>query len=441
MNYQQTLKYLYDALPMYQRVGIAAYKANLDNTIAICDLLNNPHRQLQCIHVAGTNGKGSVSHMMAAILQAAGYKTGLYTSPHLKDFRERIRVNGKMISKKFISDFVTNHQKDFEKIQPSFFEMTVGLAFQYFLENRVDIAVIETGLGGRLDSTNVIHPILSVITNIDWDHMNLLGDTLEKIASEKAGIIKREVPVVIGELTSPSKRVFIKKAKEMQAPIFFASKEMSAVLAGTSPISKKNAVKQLSGIEAYIMVDVSRKKKLLYENLQLDLTGSYQLKNVVTVLQSIALLKQHFEIREEHIRIGLSTVKSSTGLAGRWHVISRKPLIIADTGHNQAGLKVVLELVHSLSFDNLHFVLGMVNDKDIDKILSLLPKMANYYFCKAAIPRGLDAVLLAEAAASFHLKGEIYNSVKAALKAAKSKAGLNDLIFVGGSNFTVAEVI
>lgn len=441
MNYQQTLKYLYDALPMYHRVGIAAYKANLDNTIAICDLLNNPQRQIQCIHVAGTNGKGSVSHMLAAVLQAAGYKTGLYTSPHLKDFRERIRINGKMISRKYISEFVTLHKSDFDGIQPSFFEMTVGLAFQYFYDKRIDVAIIETGLGGRLDSTNVVHPLLSVITNIDWDHMNLLGNSLEQIATEKAGIIKQEVPVVIGEVINTTKPIFLRKAEEMNAPIFFASKEIKAELAGERKDSSGGSLHQFQNTKAFLKLNITRKKKLLFRNLQLDLTGSYQLKNIVTVIKSIELLKSDFVISEEHIRKGLSSVKPSTGIVGRWEVIAKKPLIIADTAHNQAGIKTVMEMINKLKFDKLHFVFGMVNDKDPGKILTLLPVKADYYFCKAAIPRGLEASVLAGEAAKYHLKGEIYKSVKSALKAAKNKAGIKDLIFVGGSNFTVAEVI
>ena len=420
---------------MYHRVGVAAYKANLDNTIAICNLLNNPQRQLQCIHIAGTNGKGSVSHMLASIFQAAGYKTGLYTSPHLKDFRERIRVNGKMISKKYISDFVTKYQEDFNRIQPSFFEMTVGLAFQYFFDKRTDIAIIETGLGGRLDSTNVISPVLSVITNIDWDHMNLLGNTLKKIAGEKAGIIKTNTPVVIGESNKATDTVFRNKSKQEKAPIYFASNEFNVEYA-EEPGKSSFLITNPS-----ILINVKHKKKLIYKNLELDLTGKYQLKNVLTVLQSISLLMNAFNITEKNIRKGLANVQKSTGLAGRWQVIDIDPLIIVDTGHNMAGMKAVMEMINSIEYSKLHFVLGMVNDKEPEKIMSLLPINATYYFCKAAIPRGLDAKILSEEAAKHRLHGSIYKSVGAAFKAAKANSGIKDLIFVGGSNFTVAEVI
>ena len=441
MNYKQTLEYLYNALPMYHRVGVAAYKANLDNTIAICDLLNNPQKQLLCIHIAGTNGKGSVSHMLASVLQASGYKTGLYTSPHLKDFRERIRINGKMISRKYVSEFVTKYQQDFKRIQPSFFEMTVGLAFQFFFDKRTDVAIIETGLGGRLDSTNIIRPVLSVITNIDWDHMNLFGNTLKKIATEKAGIIKHGVPVVIGESSKETDGVFIKKAKEEMSSIVFASNEFESEIVADDKATGKIDVKELQKTGALQIVNVRHKKRLAYKNLTLDLTGKYQLKNVVTVLQTIQLLSKDFNITEVQIRKGLSTVKKSTGLSGRWEVIDINPLIVADTGHNVAGIKAVMEMINSIEFEKLHFIIGLVNDKEPGKILSLLPLTAEYYFCKANIPRGLDEKILAEAALEFKLKGKTYESVKAALKAAKKNAKQKDLIFVGGSNFTVAEVI
>lgn len=440
MNYRQTIKYLYSALPMYHRVGIVAYKADLNNTIAICDLLNNPQRQLQCIHVAGTNGKGSVSHMLASIFQAAGYKTGLYTSPHLKDFRERIRINGKMIGRKYISEFVSRYKDDFDRIQPSFFEMTVGLAFQYFFDKRTDIAIIETGLGGRLDSTNVIHPLLSVITNIDWDHMNLLGNSLQKIAREKAGIIKHDVPVVVGESNNSTDDVFIKTAHDLNARLYFASKELKAELsAGDS--KRKLTVAQIRQKGTHLRINLSKKKKIIYNDLLLDLTGHYQLKNVVTVIQSIFLLNKEFNITDEHIRVGLSDVKTSTGLSGRWQIINNMPLTIADTGHNSAGITAVLKMIETIKYNKLHFVISLVNDKETGTILSLLPRDAEYYFCKAAIPRGLDVKLLAEEGVRHKLKGNTYKSVKAALSAAKNKADENDLIIVGGSNFTVAEVI
>ena len=345
MNYQQTLSYLYNSLPMYQRIGAAAYKANLDNTIAICDLLNNPEDHLTCIHVAGTNGKGSVSHMLASIFQAAGYKTGLYTSPHLIYFRERIRVNGKMIGRRYVSNFVTKYKADFERIQPSFFEMTVGLTFQYFVDEKVDVAIIETGLGGRLDSTNVIQPVLSVITNIDWDHMNLLGNTLQKIAGEKAGIIKKKIPVVIGEADKITAPVFSNKAKTLKSKIYFASEILTASLADNKKINTPLTINQFRKSNGHLKVNISDQKKVIYKNVDLDLSGFYQLKNVVTVLQSVRLLASEFKIREKHLRKGLSSVRKTTGLAGRWEVISKYPLTIADTGHNQAGIKEAMEML------------------------------------------------------------------------------------------------
>lgn len=428
MTYSQTLDYLYSQLPMFHRVGAAAYKANLDNTYAICDLLKHPYKNFKTIHIAGTNGKGSTSHMLAAILQTAGYKTGLYTSPHLKDFRERIRVNGKMISKSYVTDFVKQFKKDFEKIQPSFFEWTVGLCFQYFSDQQVDIAVIETGLGGRLDSTNVITPIVSVITNIGWDHANLLGDTFEKIASEKAGIIKKNIPVVIGE-TQKTKTVFEKRANESEASIFFADERFKA------NSSKKKSAK-------YQLLDIYRENNLLYKNLQLDLTGIYQQKNVITVLQSIDLLKKlEFKIEEADLRTALKNVKKINGLMGRWQILSRKPLVVCDTGHNTDGIKYVLEQIKSTAHNQLHFVLGMVNDKDISSILKLLPQNAVYYFCNAKIPRALPASDLSDQAIAFNLKGKVYESIPDALLSAKTNAGKNDLIFIGGSTFTVAEAL
>lgn len=428
MNYQQTLDYLYKALPMFHRVGAAAYKPDLTNTIKICNRLGNPQQYIKCIHVAGTNGKGSVSNMIASVLQEAGYRTGLYTSPHLKDFRERIRIDGKMISKKYVCSFVEKYQRDFNKIQPSFFEMTVGLAFEYFYEKKVDIAVIETGLGGRLDSTNVITPLISIITNIGYDHMNLLGNTLPKIAKEKAGIIKKNIPAVLGEEKKETINLFRSTAKKQKATLYIASKDYKTTVSS----SKKNNV---------LTVDVHHNKKIQYKNLQLDLTGYYQLKNCCTVLQSLEVLNDVLPVSEKNIRKGLANVCANTGFAGRWQILSQKPLTIADTGHNVDGIKEVLQMLKKQKYKKLHFVLGMVNDKDISIILKLLPQKADYYFCKADIPRGLDASLLKEEAIQYKLKGEIYSSVNNALKAAKKNAGVNDLIFVGGSTFTVAEVV
>ncbi len=405
MNYQQTLNYLFELLPMYQRIGSAAYKVDLSNTIELCQLLNNPQNNYKTIHVAGTNGKGSTTHMLASILQEAGYKVGLYTSPHLKDFRERIKVNGEMISELEVIDFVKTHKANFEKINLSFFEWTVGLAFDYFLTQQVDIAVIETGLGGRLDSTNIISPILSVITNIGIDHTQFLGDTLEKIASEKAGIIKHNVDVVIGESQPETKNVFINKANEKQSTIYFAD-------------------------------------ELVNEIYEADLKGIYQQKNIKTVLQSIKRIQHNgFNISEQHIKKGLLNTVKNTGLMGRWQTLSTTPFIICDTGHNEAGIKEVISQLQQMKFNQLHFVFGAVNDKEIDSILNILPKSASYYFCKAQIPRALDVDKLYELATKFKLIGACYSSVKEALDAAKRNFKDGDLIFVGGSNFVVAEVV
>ncbi len=431
MNYQQTLDYLFSQLPMFQRIGSAAYKADLDNTIAICKLLDNPEKKFKSIHIAGTNGKGSTSHMLASVLQSAGLKVGLYTSPHLKDFRERIKINGEMISQQNVVEFVEKYKTDFEKIQPSFFEMTVGLAFDYFANQKVDIAVIEVGLGGRLDSTNIIFPELSIITNISLDHIALLGNTLEKIAIEKAGIIKSGIPVVIGENQLDIKDTFIQIASEKNAPIIFAEENYKAI----NVHHKKND-------KLFLNMDIIKDKELKYENLECELLGLYQQKNIPTVLCAIEILNQKgFSLSEKVIRQGIKNVVKQTGLLGRWQIIDNQPLVIADTGHNEAGVKEVLAQIANTSHDHLHFVLGMVNDKDISTILNLLPKNATYYFCKASIPRALDESELASKARLVGLKGEIYDSVSKALYTAKSVATESDLIFIGGSTFTVAEII
>lgn len=426
MTYQETLDYLYAQLPMFTRVGVSAFKANLDNTTKLCTLLDNPQNKFRSIHIAGTNGKGSTSHMLAAILQTAGYKTGLYTSPHLKDFRERIRINGEMISQQAVIDFVAGYQPDFEQIQPSFFEMTVALAFDYFAKEQVDIAVIETGLGGRLDSTNIITPLLSVITNIGWDHMNLLGDTLPKIAGEKAGIIKSNIPVIIGERQDEVADVFANKAREQNAPIVFASDLYYA--------EAKGGDNNLREVELTFADE-----KL---TVQLDLTGSYQLKNIKTVLATVNELRsQGFKITDDDIKTALRQVKTLTGLHGRWETLSTSPLTICDTGHNPDGIAEVLKNIANIKYQQLHFVIGMVNDKDGAKVLSMLPKDAIYYFCKPDMPRGLEAETLQHNAAEFGLKGNIYQSVKIALEAAQYAAQVNDLVFIGGSTFVVAEII
>ena len=428
MTYQQTLDYLFAKLPMYQRVGAAAYKADLNNTIAICKALGNPEKKLKCVHVAGTNGKGSSSHMLAGILQQAGYKTGLYTSPHLVDFRERIKINGKMIPKTEVVKFVEDYKDAFEKIEPSFFEWTVGLAFHYFAQQEVDIAIIEVGLGGRLDSTNVINPEVCLITNISLDHMNLLGNTLPAIAAEKAGIIKSRVPVVISQTQLEVISIFNNRAKELKAPIEFADKNYKVI--------------SNSFVNQFLSIELIHKKTNTKHTYSLDLKGSYQIKNVMGVLNTIEILKQKgFNIEEEDILTALKQVQKITGLHGRWQTLQEKPLVIADTGHNEDGIKEVLENLKRYTYKTLHFVLGVVNDKDISKILKLLPKDAVYYFCKATIPRALDVNELSMQAKKAGLIGKIFKTVPDALASAKKQAKTTDLIFVGGSTFTVADIL
>jgi dihydrofolate synthase/folylpolyglutamate synthase len=430
MNYQQTLDYLYTQLPVFTRVGASAYKEDLTNTIALLNILDNPEHKFKSVHVGGTNGKGSTSHMLAAILQVAGYKTGLYTSPHLKDFRERIRINGAIISEQTVIDFVAIHKPNFERIQPSFFEMTVALAFDVFAKEQVDIAIVEVGLGGRLDSTNVINPLLSIITNIGWDHMNLLGDTLPKIAVEKAGIIKPSTPVIIGEYQPEIADVFINKAKQQNAGIVFASEDKSEV-----------KIQRSKEHLEFLEVDAPQSPHPAL-HIQLDLAGTYQLNNVRTVLTAVdELRRQGFNITDENIATALKQVKTLTGLHGRWEVLSRNPLTICDTGHNPEGITEVLKNIATVNYSQLHFVIGMVNDKDISKVLSMLPTNAIYYFCRPDIPRGLEAESIKEKAAGFGLHGEAYGSVKAALQAAQANATGKDLVFVGGSTFVVAEVV
>jgi len=433
MDYAETLQYLYTQLPMFTRVGSSAYKEDLTNTIELCKRLDNPQDKFKSVHIGGTNGKGSTSHMLAAVLQTAGYKTGLYTSPHLRDFRERIRINGEMISEQQVIDFVTDHQKDFETISPSFFEMTVGLAFDIFAKEKVDIAVIEVGLGGRLDSTNIITPLLSVITNIGWDHMNILGDTLQLIAGEKAGIIKHGVPVIIGEYQPDIANIFLQKAAKEEADISFASDEFEV---------KGERIKD-KGISELLDLEIKdNHSQLTTHNLQLDLTGSYQLKNIKTVLSAVEQLReQGFIITDEHLQIALRQVKTLTGLHGRWEVLSTDPLSICDTGHNPEGIQEVLKNIAATPYQHLHFVIGMVNDKDISKVLSMLPTDATYYFCRPDIPRGLEAENLKHQAESFGLSGEIYPNVKTAYQSAQKAAQKDDLVFVGGSTFVVAEVV
>lgn len=427
-NYEDTLKWMFNKLPMYQRIGGAAYKADLNNTILLLDHLNHPEKQFKTIHVAGTNGKGSVSHMLASILAECGYKTGLYTSPHLRDFRERIRINGQMISQESVMDFINCHVSKFDEMDLSFFEMTVGMAFQYFADEKVDVAIIETGMGGRLDSTNVIQPLLSVITNISLDHTQYLGTTLEAIAAEKAGIIKQGVPVVIGQTQAETTAVFENKALEMNAPIVFADRVFDANKLQTSD-------KQIQSF------DVWKNSQLYFEELELPLLGTYQQKNLVTVVCAADMLKVHFNLDDKDIRYGLEAVVRNTGLSGRWQVVSRNPLAIADTAHNVDGIREVVFQIRLMQFNQLHFVLGMVNDKSIEAMLQMLPRHAIYYFCKADIPRGLAAEELANQAFEIGLRGRVYDSVRSAYFSALNAARPDDLVFVGGSTFVVAEIV
>ena len=414
MNYRETLSWLFSQLPMYQRIGAAAYKANLDNTIALCNLLGNPQQSFRSIHVAGTNGKGSVSHMLASILQEYGLKTGLYTSPHLKDFRERIRVNGKMIPQQTVTGFVNKYREAFEEIRPSFFEMTVGMAFEHFRQEAVDIAVVEVGMGGRLDSTNIITPLISVITNIGLDHSQFLGTTLLAIAGEKAGIMKPGIPILIGETQPELESLFREWARQTGSPILFAD--------------------QLPGVGKGIRHPVS--------GIRYPLQGLYQQKNIITTCAVISLLNQTgYQISKQNIRVGITHVRENTGFQGRWHILSRTPLTICDTGHNEAGIREVVQQLSQIPYQHLHMVFGTVNDKEIGHILHLLPKEATYYFCKAAIPRGLDVTELNDQAEKLGLKGIPYGSVREALTAARKEACPDDLIFIGGSTFVVAEVL
>ena len=405
MKYSETTQWLFSQLPLYQNVGKSAYKADLSQTLKLAKELNHPEHQFKSIHVGGTNGKGSTAHMLASVMQEAGYKVGLYTSPHLKDYRERIRINGEMISEDFVVDFVAHNKSFFESNALSFFEMSVGMAFAYFAQEQVDIAMVEVGLGGRLDSTNILNPEVSVITNIGLDHTQFLGTTLEAIAGEKAGIIKPKTPIVIGETQSETEVVFRTKATKEQAPIYFADQRIESIL----PTSLK---------------------------------GIYQIHNVRTVLQTIEILNSGaFTIPIKAVQQGLLKVTENTGLQGRWEVLGTAPKIICDTAHNREGLRLVFKQIKSQKFQRMHVVLGMVNDKDVQSLLELFPKQAQYYFCKPNVPRGLVASQLAQIFTQYGFEGSIYPSVKDALKAAKQSASHNDLIYVGGSTFVVAEII
>ncbi|WP_445452822.1 bifunctional folylpolyglutamate synthase/dihydrofolate synthase [Flavobacterium sp. 25HG05S-40] len=406
MNYEETLDWMFNKLPMYQTQGATAYRKDITNTVLLAKHLGNPERDLKCIHVAGTNGKGSTSHLLASVLQEAGYQVGLYTSPHLKDYRERIAINGEPISKEYICTFINKNKDFFEDNQLSFFEMSVGLAFEYFTQKKTDINIIEVGMGGRLDSTNIVTPLVSVITNIGLDHTQFLGNTLEAIAREKAGIIKKNIPVVIGEYNRETQPVFLAKAIEMNAEIYFAS-------------------------------------DLIQETYPSELRGAYQIQNKKTVLQTLSILQEQnqFSITEDAIKNGFLKVIQNTKLLGRWHSLGEHPKIICDTAHNAHGLKVVLDQVQQQKFDKLHFVLGVVNDKNLEEILPLFPKKAKYYFCQPNISRGLDVKILQEKASEYNLIGKTYPSVSNAYHAAKEKATTKDFIYIGGSTFVVAEIL
>lgn len=444
MTYSQTIEYMYRQLPMFTRVGSSAFKKDLTNTLALCAVLDNPQTKFPTIHVAGTNGKGSTSHLLAAFLQSLGLKVGLYVSPHYKDFRERIKINGQYIPKNYVRRFVAQNKAHLETIEPSFFEMTVAMAFDYFATEGVDIAVIEVGLGGRLDSTNIISPLVSVITNISFDHTDMLGNTLPLIAFEKAGIIKPQTPVVIGEEQAETTSVFLEKAKECDAPIVFASQNFE--------------VKKIESSYDFTIFEVLKQGKNEKPYLlNVNLNGDYQAKNVATTLQTIDVLKKlPFFSKytdgtsrnnreggqwETAIGFGFENLKFLTQFIGRWQLIGQNPTILCDSAHNEGGLRLAVEELKAMAFNHLHVVFGMVRDKDAGKVLGLLPTNATYYFCKANIPRGLEADVLREQAAAFQLKGRAYPSVKKALAAAKRRAKDTDLIYVGGSIFVVAEVL
>ncbi len=427
LNYTETIDYLFHRLPMFSRLGAAAYKGDLTNTIKLCEAVGNPHLQFKSIHIAGTNGKGSTSHILAAIMQTAGYKTGLYTSPHLKDFRERIKVNGEMVEKDFVAEFTERIKPLIEEIEPSFFEITVAMAFTWFAQQKADIAIIEVGLGGRLDSTNIITPELSVITNISYDHTDMLGNTLEKIAGEKAGIIKKGIPVVIGETSPETKPVFQQKAKEVDATIYFAD--------------EKRWIADWKQEKHELVVNVADNHTDERKNYKLGLTGLYQVKNLLTVLESVhILISKGWQIEEKYIEDALLQVKKLTGLHGRWEVIHEHPFTVLDVGHNEDGIKQITEQLEHCDFQKLHIVIGLVKDKEISKIFALLPKFATYYFTKAQIPRALPENELAEKANEFDLNGQAYATVSEALQQAVDHAHKEDMILVCGSVFVVGEV-
>jgi dihydrofolate synthase / folylpolyglutamate synthase len=428
MNYDDCVAWIFEKLPMYQRVGAPAYKADLNNTFTLMQMTGNPHLGLKCIHVAGTNGKGSVSHMLASILQETGLKTGLYTSPHLFDFRERMRINGNMIPKKFIIGFIHKYKDEIESVQPSFFEISVALAFTWFRHEKTDIAVIETGMGGRLDSTNVITPVLSVITNIGLDHTMFLGNTKEKIATEKAGIIKPDIPVILGETDSETLDIFNKTAKLNHAILKRADKHLFFM--------------RNTAITNCIMGQVLRKGQQFIKNIECPLAGDYQEKNILTVVSAARRLKkQGYEIRKRHIRDGIRNVKRNTRLAGRWEQISEAPVVICDVAHNREGLELVFRQLLTMKHRKLHMVIGVSNDKDLQDLFSLLPSGAVYYFCRANVPRAMDENLLAAEAKKRDMNFSVFHTVESAYHAALLNADPeSDVIFCGGSTFVVAEI-
>jgi len=426
-TYRATLDYLYRQLPMYQRIGPAAFKKDLSNTYALCAALGQPQERFPSIHVAGTNGKGSVAHFLSAALQAAGYRVGLYTSPHYRDFRERIKINGQLAQRSYVVAFVERYRHLFQEIQPSFFEITVAMAFDYFAQEKVDIAVIEVGLGGRLDSTNVIRPELAVITNISFDHMDFLGDTLPLIAGEKAGIIKPGVPVVVGETQPETAPVFQAKAAAEGAALVFADQRYRVERRAVAP--------------PHMIYDVYREGRLYLPGLALDALGPYQAKNLQTVLQALESLPARWQVSEDALRAGLADLRQRTRLLGRWQLLSEHPTVLCDSAHNEAGMKLAVEALRQMPFGRLHIVMGTVNDKDPKRLLQQMPREAVYYFARPDIPRGLDAEVLRQQAAELGLRGRAYRSVPLALRAARRQAAADDLIYVGGSIFVVAEVV
>jgi len=431
MNYTDAIDWIFEKLPMYQRLGVPAYKADLNNTINLLDIVGNPHKNLKFIHIAGTNGKGSVSNMLASIMQETGLKVGLYTSPHLFDYRERIRINGQKISENFVVNFIENYRNQIEEINPSFFEISVVMAFLWFKQENIDIGVIEVGMGGRLDSTNVIKPILSIITNIGLDHTFFLGDTKEKIAIEKAGIIKNNIPVIVGETDIETINIFKKVAKEKDSKILIADKNLFFIqLNDNCQINSK-----------YLYGNIAYKGKVFMKEISCPLSGEYQKKNILTVIRTcIKLKKLGYKISKKNIKNGIKNIKQNTGFFGRWEILSTKPLVICDVAHNNEGFKIVFKQLLSFDYNKLHIVFGVNNDKNLSKLFDIIPQNAKYYFCKANIPRALDTEKLCEFAKSKNIDFEAFKSVSDAYYTALKQAKDNDIIFIGGSTFIVAEI-